>query len=297
MADTHTAKGQQQLVLGLALIAVVLAVGLVVLLFVRKSDADTNPNHDSKEEVNGCTIEPGTECEGADLRSANLSGVDLSGADLANADLTEANLTEADLSSADLSGATLESANLSQANLSHANISGANFTGANLTGTNLSGATYDDDTSFDNTIRCNTTRADGSTDDASCEEGGGSTPPSSAPQTTTTTTGGGGGGGSTTTTTSGGGGGTGVCSSTALAQAYNASGASPQIPQDQFGLVGYACGAPGDEWAVARLGSTSWVSERASGGWSVKATGTGRLCEGGIPSDLCSSLWDEIPGS
>ena len=99
--STHSHQGQQRLVVGLALVAVLLAVAVVILVFVKDSgSSDSNPNHSSKEEINGCTIEPGTECEDADLRSANLASVDLSGSDLAGADLTEANLSGANLSGA-----------------------------------------------------------------------------------------------------------------------------------------------------------------------------------------------------
>jgi pentapeptide repeat protein len=57
--------------------------------------------------VNGCKIEPGTRCPGADLQRANLRG-----ADLTRANLTGAKLQRADLTDADLTGATLFEANL-----------------------------------------------------------------------------------------------------------------------------------------------------------------------------------------
>ena len=180
--------------------------------------------------------------------------------------------------------------------MSDATIDGANFNGSNLTGANLSGATYNDQTTFENTVRCNTTRADGSLDTDSCTEGGASTPPSSTPPTTaagggtTTTTAGGGG-----TTTTAGGGGQISCSAQAIGDAYNARGGSPQIAANQISLVGFACGGAGDAWAVGRLGSTSWVVQNESGRWAFKGQGTGEYCGGGIPQDLCTSLWGQIP--
>ncbi len=92
--------------------------------------------------INGCKIEPNTQCEGAslqlenmrwaDLQGANLSGADLSGADLSGADLEGANLSGADLSWADLSDATLRWADLSGARLDGAHLRGADLMGADL---------------------------------------------------------------------------------------------------------------------------------------------------------------------
>jgi hypothetical protein len=145
-------------------------------------------------------------------------------------------------------------------------------------------------------VRCNTTRADGSLDTDSCTEGGASTPPTSA--ATPTTAGGGGttttaGGGGATTTTAGGGGNI-SCSAQAIGDAYNAGGGAPQIAADQIALVGFACGGAGDAWGVGRLGSTSWVVQNEGGRWAFKGQGTGEFCGGGIPQDLCTSLWQEI---
>ena len=80
------------------------------------------------ETVNGCAIEAGTSCPGADL-----SGAALSGSDLSRADLTGANLDGADLSKSDLS----------EANLSNAQMNGTNLSDADLTSANLTGATFD----------------------------------------------------------------------------------------------------------------------------------------------------------
>ena len=106
--------------------------------------------------INGCTIEPGTECPMSDLFDA-----DLAGADLRNADLSRTNLAFANLSDANLSGAYLHWSNLSGANLSYADLSnstlfraylgGSNLQGANLSGAyinlwTISGATYNEST-------------------------------------------------------------------------------------------------------------------------------------------------------
>ena len=47
--------------------------------------------------INGCTIEPNTDCVDADLSYSDLSNANLSGADLSNANLTGANLSGATL--------------------------------------------------------------------------------------------------------------------------------------------------------------------------------------------------------
>jgi Pentapeptide repeats (8 copies) len=120
---------------------------------------------DSPDAVGGCTIEPVTQCSGADLTGADLEGADLSAADLSNTNLTDANLRGAILSAANLSGAQIVDADLSDADLT-----GANLTGATITETNLDGA-----------ILCGTTRTDGTTDDSSC-------PATSETDTETTTT-------------------------------------------------------------------------------------------------------------
>lgn len=104
------------------------------------------------ETVNGCAIEAGTSCPGADL-----SGAALSGSDLSRADLTGANLDGADLSKSDLSEANLSNAQMNGTNLSDADLTSANLTGATISDTDLEGATL-----------CGTTRTDGTTDDSDC---------------------------------------------------------------------------------------------------------------------------------
>jgi uncharacterized protein YjbI with pentapeptide repeats len=139
------------------------------------------------QEINGCLIQPYTECidaqlSQADLARVNLTGAKLTGAHLAGADLTEAELLGVDLSYADLTGAYLAGADLtgaylyatnltgadltstdggltpadlSNANLTRATLSRADLTDANLDGANLTSA----DVSFANLSRANLTRA------------------------------------------------------------------------------------------------------------------------------------------
>jgi hypothetical protein len=118
-----------------------------------------------ESEVNGCAIQPATQCPGADLSGANLEDADLSGANLSGASLGETNLSGANLSEANLSSAQIVDADLSDADLT-----GANLAGATITGTNLDGATL-----------CGTIKTDGTTDDTSC-------PPSTETTDTTETT-------------------------------------------------------------------------------------------------------------
>lgn len=109
---------------------------------------------DGPETVNGCVIEPSTQCPSADLSGADLEGADLSRASLGGANLEGTNLSGATLTEADLSGAQIIDADLSDADLTSANL-----TNATITGTDLDGATL-----------CGTIRTDGTVDDTSCPE-------------------------------------------------------------------------------------------------------------------------------
>jgi hypothetical protein len=115
--------------------------------------------------VNGCAIQAGTSCPGADLSGANLASADLSGADLSTSNLAGTNLSGANLTKANLRGAQIVDTDLSDADLTAANLTGATITGANLDGATL----------------CGTIRTDGTTDDTSC-------PPPSTDTTDTTDT-------------------------------------------------------------------------------------------------------------
>lgn len=102
--------------------------------------------------VNGCEIQAGTNCPGADLSGAALASADLSSADLSGANLEGTNLSGANLTEANLSGAQMVDTDLSDADLTSSNLTGATITGANLDGATL----------------CGTIRTDGTTDDTSC---------------------------------------------------------------------------------------------------------------------------------
>ncbi len=99
--------------------------------------------------VNGCDIEPFSNCPGAVISFARLSGVDLSYANLTGAvitgtDLVSATLFGADLSFTDLVGTNLSFSDLSFANLTGAGLSFARLPFANLNGADLSFADLDD---------------------------------------------------------------------------------------------------------------------------------------------------------
>ena len=236
---------------------------------------------DDADEIAGCKIEAQTSCPNANLADAHLSGANLSGSDLSGVDLSGANLSGANLSGAILIGATATDANFTRANLSHADLEDANFDGSNLTEANLSGINFEGFT-FEGSLRCHTIRADGSEDNEGC-------PPDAD---------GGSGGVTTTTAASGGDSGAASCSAAALGGAYNAQrGTNPGVPDARLDDVGFACGGRGNEWAVVQLpvGGRTANLMKVGGGWRLVGIGRGRLCEGGIPGDLCTQLWDEIP--
>jgi uncharacterized protein YjbI with pentapeptide repeats len=124
--------------------------------------------------IDGCTIEPSTQCPGVnlqfaqlydlspnqdnpDLSNSNLSGSNLSSADARFIDFSSANLSSAnlmtaqfqnavffdtDLSYAELQGAGFQNAILTNAFMFNTNISNANFENANLQGAYLVGANF-----------------------------------------------------------------------------------------------------------------------------------------------------------
>jgi uncharacterized protein YjbI with pentapeptide repeats len=87
----------------------------------------SSPTGQAAKTINGCVIEPNTDC-----RSIDLVGADLRGADLRGAGFFGANLGAADLSGADLSGADLRGAQLLQTKLDGANLTGANLEMASM---------------------------------------------------------------------------------------------------------------------------------------------------------------------
>lgn len=90
--------------------------------------------------VNGCDIEPFSNCPGAVISFSHLSGVDLSYANLTGAIITGADLVSATLFGADLSFTDLVGTNLSFSNLSFANLTGAGLSFARLPFADLHGA-------------------------------------------------------------------------------------------------------------------------------------------------------------
>ena len=159
--------------------------------------------------INGCAIQPDTNCAwvnmpGADLNRANLiraklNSANLKGAELGGANLEEANLSNSDLSDAHLLGANLHGANLNRAyldraifiganltqakliganlnrailgtaDLSGANLSGANFSGADLSNADLSEVKHWDDALVSNVRFCRTKLPDGSVANPECK--------------------------------------------------------------------------------------------------------------------------------
>jgi len=140
---------------------------------VRDAGDDPAPQYTGPADINGCPIEPGTDCLGdlsdVDLSYANLSGarifamegvtwrnVNLTGANLSGASIEgmegsqweNVNLTGADLSGASIEGmegSRWENVDLTGANLSNSVIRGPGTLaweeGVNLTGVNFTGAT------------------------------------------------------------------------------------------------------------------------------------------------------------
>jgi uncharacterized protein YjbI with pentapeptide repeats len=107
------------------------------------------------EVINGCKIEPATNCSYAKLEHARLQGAsledasfhgavlaaaDLRGARLQRVDFQVGNLSHADLRGADLEGAHLFANDLRGAQLQRANLRGVNLQDARLDGANLEGA-------------------------------------------------------------------------------------------------------------------------------------------------------------
>jgi uncharacterized protein YjbI with pentapeptide repeats len=95
--------------------------------------------------VNGYTIEPIADLQGAYLRDADLRGAylqvaDLRDADLRGAHLQGADLRDADLRDANLQGAHLQDADLRGAHLQYADLRDANLQGAHLQDAHLQGA-------------------------------------------------------------------------------------------------------------------------------------------------------------
>jgi hypothetical protein len=107
--------------------------------------------------VNGCVIQAGSTCPGANLSGQNLQGANLAGANLATANLSKSNLSNANLSGSNLTGANLTGVTMLNGDLRSANLTNADFSGANLENVILT-----------NSTNCGTIRTDGTIDDDSC---------------------------------------------------------------------------------------------------------------------------------
>ena len=110
--------------------------GLVASALCGSVIADDTIEQDDTLIINGCRIEPGTQCPGVDLAGADLSNADLSEAVLSGANLQGVVLRHAKLGNANLAGAQLMQADLARADLRHANLRGSDMTGANLEAVN-----------------------------------------------------------------------------------------------------------------------------------------------------------------
>jgi len=126
------------------------------------------------KEINGCRIEPDTQCPGADLANADLGAItagghhvarraaDLSGGNFRGANFEGAYMARAELAGADLSNANFRGTNLHQSSLYEANMSGADLTEADLSFADM------DDAVTDGAIFCRTTMPDTSVNNSGC---------------------------------------------------------------------------------------------------------------------------------
>jgi len=124
-------------------------------------------------QIGDCILEPGTNCEGADLRGVDLSparasawsfgvNVELKNANFSGADLTGSNLTAADLEGVNFTDANLTGVDFKDASLYKANLTRANLTDAKFTFSDL------DDAIFDGAIFCRTRMPNGSDNNDNC---------------------------------------------------------------------------------------------------------------------------------
>jgi len=124
-------------------------------------------------EINGCKIQAGAQCPGADLSGADLGAITSKGhpgrlaAKLSGGNFSGANFEGAYMARIDLSGADLTNANLKGANLYQASLFEANLSGADLTDVDLSFADMDDAVT-DGAIFCRTTMPDTSINNSGC---------------------------------------------------------------------------------------------------------------------------------
>lgn len=138
----HVSIGRQRSVMGVSVRRMrgsVLLAGVLMVAACGGSDSSqeaevTRGAAGAVKVINGCALEPNTQCPGVDLSRANLSGSTLGG------EPTGIDLTGANLSGANLTGADFYQTSLRGANLSGADLSGADFTEARLGAVELMGA-------------------------------------------------------------------------------------------------------------------------------------------------------------
>lgn len=125
-------------------------------------------------EINGCKIEPDTQCPGADLAGADLGTITAGSHHVARfaAQLTRGNFRGATFEGAYLAGTRLSGADLSNANLRGADLYGAELFEADLTGADLTDADLSfadiEDAKLDGAIFCRTTMPDTSINNSGC---------------------------------------------------------------------------------------------------------------------------------
>ena len=126
------------------------------------------------KEINGCRIEPDTQCPGVDLEGADLGAItagshhvarraaDLSGGNFKGANFEGAYMARVELDGADLSDVNFRGTNLHQSSLFEADLSGADLTDADL------GFADMEDAVIDGAIFCRTTMPDTSVNSSGC---------------------------------------------------------------------------------------------------------------------------------
>ena len=97
-------------------IAVMLILTLMLTLLL------TNAASAATLTINGCTIQPSTQCPGVNLSGAKITSQHLEGANLQGADLSYADLTNTHLTGVNLYGANLTGTNLDRAHLLNADL-------------------------------------------------------------------------------------------------------------------------------------------------------------------------------
>ena len=119
--------------------------------------------------IDGCRIEPETECRGANLAGAFLLKANLARSDLREVNLEGADLREVNLRKVDLTGSTVTKADVTGGRLQKSDLDKADFRESNLTNATLKGASAEG-TNFAGTLRCRTTRTNGTVDNSGCAE-------------------------------------------------------------------------------------------------------------------------------